>query len=46
PTISQHPAVKAGQTGPWMRDLPVNYQGLTAFLESVLGPLRDAGKVS
>ncbi|MFN8679226.1 MAG: ABC transporter substrate-binding protein [Thermomicrobiales bacterium] len=46
PTISQHPAVKAGQTGPWMRDLPVNYQGLTAFLESVLGPLRSPGKVS
>lgn len=46
PTISQHRAVKAGQTGPWMRDLPVNYQGLTTFLESVLGPLRDAEKVS
>lgn len=46
PTISQHPAVKAGQTGPWMRDLPVNYQGLTMFLESVLEPLRSAEKVS
>ncbi|MCA9880457.1 MAG: ABC transporter substrate-binding protein [Thermomicrobiales bacterium] len=46
PTISQHPAVKAGQTGPWMRDLPVNYRGLTTFLESVLAPLRDAEKVS
>ena len=33
PTISRHPAVKAGRTGPWMRDLPVNYQGLTTFLE-------------
>jgi len=46
PTISQHRAVKAGQTGPWMRDLPVNHQGLTTFLESVLEPLRNAEKVS
>ncbi len=45
PTISQHPAVKAGQTGPWPRDLPLSYQGLTTFLESVLEPLRDAEKV-
>ena len=45
PTVSQHPAVKAGQTGPWLRDLPLNYEGLTAFLESVLEPLRDAEKV-
>ena len=45
PTVSQHPAVKAGQGGPWLRDLPLNYQGLTTFLESVLEPLRDAEKV-
>ncbi len=43
--LSQHPAVKAGQGGPWLRDLPLNYQGLTTFLESVLEPLRDAEKV-
>ncbi|MCA9876343.1 MAG: ABC transporter substrate-binding protein [Thermomicrobiales bacterium] len=46
PTVNQHPAVKAGQVGPWPRDLPLNYQGLTTFLESVLEPLRDAEKVS
>ena len=46
PTVSQHPAVKAGQGGPWKRDLPLNYQGLTTFLESVLEPLRAAEKVS
>lgn len=46
PTVGQHPAVRAGQTGPWPRDLPLSYQGLTTFLESVLAPLRDAEKVS
>jgi iron complex transport system substrate-binding protein len=45
-TVSQHPAVKAGQAGPWLRDLPLTYQGLTTFLESVLEPLRNAEKVS
>ncbi|MFT4041081.1 MAG: ABC transporter substrate-binding protein [Thermomicrobiales bacterium] len=45
-TVGQHPAVLAGQAGPWKRDLPLNYQGLTAFIESVLEPLRDAEKVS
>ena len=46
PTIGEHPAVKSGQTAPWMRDLPLNYEGLTAFLESMLVPLRDAKNVS
>jgi iron complex transport system substrate-binding protein len=46
PTVRQHPAVKAGQGGPWKRELPLNYAGLTTFLESVLEPLRDAEKVS
>ncbi len=46
PTIAQHPAVKAGQTAPWPRDLPLSYEGMTAFLESVLAPLRTAEKVS
>lgn len=46
PTIGEHPAVKAGQTAPWMRDLPLNYEGLTAFLESMLAPLRDAKNVT
>jgi len=46
PTIGEHPAVKAGQTAPWMRDLPLNDEGLAAFLESMLVPLRDAKNVS
>jgi hypothetical protein len=45
-TVSQHPAVKAGQAGPWLRNLPLTYQGLTTFLESVLESLRNAEKVS
>lgn len=46
PTVAQHPAVAAGQVGPWKRDLPISYQGLTEFLETVLVPLRTATKVS
>lgn len=46
PTISQHPAVKAGQAGPWKRDLPLNYEGQAAFLKSVLEVLRTAEKVT
>ncbi len=46
PTIGQHPAVKAGQAGPWPRDLPLSYEGMTAFLESIIAPLRTAQKVS
>lgn len=45
-TIGQHPAVKAGQAGPWPRDLPLNYEGLTTFLEAMLVPLRTAEKVT
>lgn len=45
-TIREHPAVKSGQTGPWMRDLPLNYEGLTTFLESMLVPLRTAKNVT
>lgn len=46
PTISQHPAIKAGQAGPWARDLPLSYVGLTEFLDATLAQLRDAEKVS
>ncbi|MFT4040706.1 MAG: ABC transporter substrate-binding protein [Thermomicrobiales bacterium] len=46
PTLSQLPAIKAGQVGLWQRDHPLTYEGLTAFLESVLEPLRDAKKVT
>lgn len=46
PTIGQHPAVKSGQTGPWPRDLPLSYEGMATFLESILAPLRTAEKVS
>jgi hypothetical protein len=35
-----------GWAGAWLRDLPLNYRGLTTFLESVLEPLRNAEKVS
>jgi iron complex transport system substrate-binding protein len=45
-TIGQHPAVKAGQAGPWKRDLPLSYQGLKTFLETSLEPLRTAQKVT
>lgn len=45
-TINMHPAVEAGQVGPWKRDLPISYQGLTEFLDSVLDQLRVAEKVS
>lgn len=46
PTIGQHPAVKAGQAGPWHRDLPLNYTGQAAFLESMLEVLRTAEKIT
>jgi iron complex transport system substrate-binding protein len=44
--INLHPAIAAGQVGYWSRDFPLNYAGLTGFLESLLAPLRTATKVS
>ncbi len=44
--INLHPAIAAGQVGYWSRDFPLNYAGLTGFLESLLVPLRTATKVS
>jgi iron complex transport system substrate-binding protein len=46
PTLKEHPAVKAGQTGPWLRDLPLTYSGQAEFLDTILVPLRTAQKVS
>lgn len=45
-TVSQRPEVQAGQVGPWKRDLPISYIGLTEFLETILTPFRTAEKVS
>ncbi|MCA9878851.1 MAG: ABC transporter substrate-binding protein, partial [Thermomicrobiales bacterium] len=46
PTFSQHPAIKAGQTGPWNQDVIQSYQGLTVALKSVLETLQDAQDVT
>jgi iron complex transport system substrate-binding protein len=46
PTYGQLPAVKAGQVGPWNQDFIQSYQGLTAAFETLLGPLREAKKVT
>lgn len=46
PTTSKLPAVIAGQAGPWARDLPLSYVGLTEFLDTTLAQLRAAKKVT
>lgn len=46
PTLAVMPAVVAGQVGLWKRDFPVSYEGMTDFLETILGTLRDASKVT
>lgn len=46
PTLAVMPAVDAGQVGLWKRDFPVNYAGLTDFLETLLETLRPAVKVT
>ena len=40
------PAVAAGQVGLWKRDFPVNYAGITDFLETILETLREAEPLS
>lgn len=40
------PAIAAGQVGEWNRDFPVNYAGVTDFLETILVTLRTATKVT
>lgn len=42
----QMPAVAAGQVGLWQRDFPVNYAGITDFLEVILTTLRPAVSVT
>ncbi len=46
PTYSLHPAIKAGQIGPWNQDFIMSYQGMTAALNTVIAPIRDANKVT
>lgn len=45
PATGAMPAVQAGQVGEWLRDFPVSYAGIAAFLDAVLVPLRDAQRV-
>jgi iron complex transport system substrate-binding protein len=46
PTYGQLPAVKAGQVYPWNQDFIQSNQGLAAAFETLLGPLREAKKVT
>lgn len=46
PTYSLHPAIRAGQVGPWNQDFIMSYQGMTAALNTVIAPVRDANKVT
>jgi iron complex transport system substrate-binding protein len=46
PVYAAIPAVAAGQVGLWNRDFPINYAGITDFLETLLVTLRDAQKVT
>jgi hypothetical protein len=46
PVYAAMPAVAAGQVGLWNRDFPINYAGITDFLETLLVTLRDAQKVT
>ena len=45
PGVGSIAAIQAGQVGEWLRDFPVSYEGVTTFLETILGPLRDAQRV-
>lgn len=42
PTFAVHPAVVAGQVGPWRNVYVASYRGYTPILEEVTGWLRDA----
>lgn len=46
PTYAAMPAVEAGQVGLWERDFPVNYVGVSRFLETILVTLRSATDVT
>ena len=46
PVLGLHPAIKAGQVGPWNQDFIMSYQGMTAALTATLAPVRDANKVT
>ena len=45
PTFAQHPAIKAGQIGPWNQDFIMSYKGLAESMESVIAALEPALKV-
>ncbi|HWK79632.1 MAG TPA: ABC transporter substrate-binding protein [Thermomicrobiales bacterium] len=45
-TFANHPAIAAGQIGAWNQDFIMSYQGLTAALETMIGVLSSAQKVS
>lgn len=46
PTLSQHPAIAAGQIGLWNRELPLSFAGQARFIDDLLQLLRVAEKVS
>lgn len=46
PTYGQLPAVKAGQVYPWNQDFIQSYQGLMAAFDTLIGPLKEAMKVT
>ncbi|MBX3069809.1 MAG: ABC transporter substrate-binding protein [Thermomicrobiales bacterium] len=46
PLISQHPAVKAEQVGPWNQDFILSYQGLADALDAMIATLSVAEKVT
>jgi len=45
PTLGQHPAIKAGQIGEWNQDFIMSWQGMSAALDSISGPILAANKV-
>lgn len=46
PAFATMPAVSGGQIGSWLRDFPVNYAGMTVFLDAIIEPLRTATKLT
>ena len=45
-TLGQHPAIKAGQVAEWNQDFIMSWQGMTAALDSISGPLANATKIT
>ena len=39
-------AIAGAQIGGWLRDFPVNYAGMTIFLDAIIEPLRTATKLT